>query len=65
MINRQQSSNMATKRVSGLCIPFSKLYKRDASALNTITQRMYATVDEGDTQVTHTDQVSDLSFAHY
>ncbi|GAB1869521.1 NADH dehydrogenase [ubiquinone] iron-sulfur protein 6, mitochondrial [Camponotus japonicus] len=48
---------MATKRMSGLCISFSKLYKRDASALNTITQRMYATVDEGDTQVTHTDQV--------
>lgn len=63
--NRQQSSSMATKRLSGLCTPFNKLYRRNVSASNAITQRMYATVDEGDTQVTHTGQVSCLSFAHY
>lgn len=62
-INRQQSSSMATKRVRELCTPFSKLYRRNVSALNTITQRMYATVNEGDTQVTHTGQVSYPSFA--
>ncbi|KAL6444391.1 hypothetical protein ACFW04_001924 [Cataglyphis niger] len=48
---------MATKKVRELCTPFSKLYRRNVSALNTITQRMYATVNEGDTQVTHTGQV--------
>ncbi|XP_029662206.1 NADH dehydrogenase [ubiquinone] iron-sulfur protein 6, mitochondrial-like [Formica exsecta] len=48
---------MATKRVRELCTPFSKLYRKNTSALNTITQRMYATVNEGDTQVTHTGQV--------
>lgn len=63
-VSYQHSSSMATKRLSGLCTPFNKLCRNNASAVNAITQRTYATVDEGDTQVTHTGQVSYSSFVH-
>ncbi|XP_012225221.2 NADH dehydrogenase [ubiquinone] iron-sulfur protein 6, mitochondrial [Linepithema humile] len=48
---------MATKRMNELCVPFIKLCKGNTSITSTITQRTYATVNEGDTQVTHTGQV--------
>lgn len=49
---------MATKKINGLCASFNRLYKGTVSMIDaTRTQRTYATVDEGDTQVTHTGQV--------
>lgn len=48
---------MATKKINGLCASFNKLYKGNVSMIDAITQRTYATVDEGDTQITHTGQV--------
>jgi len=48
---------MAARKINGLCASFNKLYKGNVSMIDTITQRTYATVDEGDTQVIHTGQV--------
>ncbi|KAL6255717.1 NADH dehydrogenase [ubiquinone] iron-sulfur protein 6, mitochondrial [Pogonomyrmex barbatus] len=48
---------MATKKINGLYASLNKLYKREVSLVNAINQRTYATVDEGDTQVTHTGQI--------
>ncbi|XP_011881418.1 PREDICTED: NADH dehydrogenase [ubiquinone] iron-sulfur protein 6, mitochondrial [Vollenhovia emeryi] len=45
---------MATKKMNGLGASLNRLYKSNVS---TIRQRAYATVDEGDTRVTHTGQV--------
>lgn len=53
---------MATVKFKGLCVPFSKLYKGNTPTICTIIQRPYATVDEGDTKVTHTGQVKYLLF---
>lgn len=55
---------MATKKINGLCASFSKLYKGNVSMIDAITQRTYATENEGDTQVTHTGQVRYSSFIH-
>ncbi|XP_018308556.1 NADH dehydrogenase [ubiquinone] iron-sulfur protein 6, mitochondrial [Mycetomoellerius zeteki] len=49
-------SNMATKKINGLYVPFNQLYKRNVFMVNAITKRTYATTDEVDTQVTHTGQ---------
>ncbi|XP_025159440.1 NADH dehydrogenase [ubiquinone] iron-sulfur protein 6, mitochondrial isoform X2 [Harpegnathos saltator] len=48
---------MATKKVGGLCVSLTKLYRGNAPTISTLTQRTYATIDEGDTKVTHTGQV--------
>ncbi|XP_011685512.1 PREDICTED: NADH dehydrogenase [ubiquinone] iron-sulfur protein 6, mitochondrial [Wasmannia auropunctata] len=50
-------TNMATKKINGLYTSFNKLYKGNASIIDAVTQRTYATMDEGDTQVTHTGQI--------
>ncbi|KYN02471.1 NADH dehydrogenase [ubiquinone] iron-sulfur protein 6, mitochondrial, partial [Cyphomyrmex costatus] len=49
-------SNMATKKINGLYVPFNQLCKRNVSMVNTV-KRTYATTDEVDNQVTHTGQV--------
>lgn len=54
---------MATKKVGGLCVPLTKLYRGNTPTISALAQRAYATVDEGDTKVTHTGQVrGDLSY---
>lgn len=53
---------MAARKINRLCASFNKLYKGNVSMIDAITQRTYATVDEGDTQVTHTGQVRQPSF---
>ncbi|KYN22732.1 PREDICTED: NADH dehydrogenase [ubiquinone] iron-sulfur protein 6, mitochondrial [Trachymyrmex cornetzi] len=45
-------SNMATKKINGLFVPFNQLYKRNVFMVDAITKRTYATTDE----VTHTGQ---------
>ncbi|KAG5346535.1 NDUS6 protein, partial [Acromyrmex charruanus] len=47
---------MATKKINGLFMPFNQLYKRNVFMVDAITRRTYATIDEVDTQVTHTGQ---------
>ena len=49
-------SNMATKKINELFMPFNQLYKRNVFMVDAITKRTYVTTDEVD-QVTHTGQV--------
>jgi len=54
---------MATKRISGLYTPFNKLYEKNVSMVDKVMRCMYATMNEGDTQVTHTGQVRCLIYS--
>lgn len=47
---------MATKKINGLYVSLTKLYRGNAFT-TVLMQRTYATVDEGDTKITHTGQV--------
>ncbi|XP_020278518.1 NADH dehydrogenase [ubiquinone] iron-sulfur protein 6, mitochondrial [Pseudomyrmex gracilis] len=49
---------MASKKFSGLYVSLGKLHKESKSCVKAaLTQRTYATADEGDTKITHTGQV--------
>jgi len=54
---------MAAKRISGLYTPFNKLHKENVSMTDKVMRCMYATMNEGDTQVTHTGQVRCLIYS--
>jgi len=54
---------MAAKRINGLYTSFNILCKENVSMIDKVMRCMYATMNEGDAQVTHTGQVRCLIYS--